>query len=406
MCNREGLPSLGRKVELIQRLVDHHNEGEEDDETSSIHSENIDDDDEGGLEEEFIELGGEEGKEGWCHENDEIIFRDQPLMSESPSIPIDDFAHHEEMVSPQISPSRKTSDFIDMTENHDEKENSNSSNSSSSSSSLFTSTTPIKFMEESLTPQPFLSPSSLALSPNSFIPIQERESEGVVEEKDVVVLSEENSITTSSSSSSSSSYPKWVEGRDSNEVDEGLLEVVEGCEHLQWVECPTPAGIKLRIRCTLTHHEMPPRLDQVINHLGSKKTRRAMEQEEVRTLCKMHGLVEHPKYPGKIHCPLTGAIFKRCLKQVRRHINGKAYRDLAVSPSLSPRSCSLSYLSSSSRDLVDYKLKGVASPEGVHMAFNSPPHQPSSTYSSSSSSSSSPSSSYVMDVVTWYPEAV
>ena len=86
-----------------------------------------------------------------------------------------------------------------------------------------------------------------------------------------------------------------------------------------------------RIRCSLTNHEMPPRVDAVLSHINGKKFKKAKEWYSYNYDEFLPHIVPDRDNKLKLHCKLTGQTLNKIPDEVRKHVNGKKFLRLVVS---------------------------------------------------------------------------
>jgi hypothetical protein len=80
-----------------------------------------------------------------------------------------------------------------------------------------------------------------------------------------------------------------------------------------------------KILCSITGHEMPPRLDAVLSHLNGKKFKKAKEWYTYDYSEFLPHIVLDRKNKLKLHCKLTGQTLNKIPDEVKKHMLGKKF---------------------------------------------------------------------------------
>ena len=83
-----------------------------------------------------------------------------------------------------------------------------------------------------------------------------------------------------------------------------------------------------KVRCLVTGHEMPARLDATQQHFNGKRYKNAKAQAKYNFKKHEPWIVEHKKNPHLLYCTLTKQPVTKQERAVEGHINGKKYKRL------------------------------------------------------------------------------
>jgi hypothetical protein len=85
---------------------------------------------------------------------------------------------------------------------------------------------------------------------------------------------------------------------------------------------------RLRVRCSLTNHEMVPTKQAIETHLKSKKFLKAKEWYCYDYSKYEPYIVAHRRKPKCLYCNVTNTVLNRIPAEVERHFNGKKFQRL------------------------------------------------------------------------------
>ena len=83
-----------------------------------------------------------------------------------------------------------------------------------------------------------------------------------------------------------------------------------------------------KVRCLVTGHEMPARLDAIQQHFNGKRYKNAKARAKYDFKKHEPWIVEHKKNPHLLYCTLTKQPVTKQERAVEGHINGKKYKRL------------------------------------------------------------------------------
>ena len=86
-----------------------------------------------------------------------------------------------------------------------------------------------------------------------------------------------------------------------------------------------------RIRCLLTTHEMPARVDAVLSHLNGKKFKKAKDWYKQDYFKYLPYIVADKKSERHLFCRLTRTTLNKIPKEVEKHVNGQRFMRLKES---------------------------------------------------------------------------
>eukprot|EP00808_Paulinella_micropora_P018791 g76927.t1 len=83
-----------------------------------------------------------------------------------------------------------------------------------------------------------------------------------------------------------------------------------------------------KIRCLVTGHEMPPRLNVLKEHKTGRKYANAARKKASGPLdmSEFPNMVDHKSNPNMVYCKLTKTILNKDLKELRAHVQGRKYK--------------------------------------------------------------------------------
>mmetsp|Transcript_9518 Transcript_9518/g.10522 ORF Transcript_9518/g.10522 Transcript_9518/m.10522 type:complete len:199 (+) Transcript_9518:33-629(+) len=86
-----------------------------------------------------------------------------------------------------------------------------------------------------------------------------------------------------------------------------------------------------RVKCEVTDHEMPPRLDVIKQHFNGKKYKKMKKQANKGQFdyTEYEYIVLHPRDPTKLFCELTQTLLNKDEDAVKKHVNGGKYKKRA-----------------------------------------------------------------------------
>ncbi|KAE8884632.1 hypothetical protein PF003_g31240 [Phytophthora fragariae] len=114
----------------------------------------------------------------------------------------------------------------------------------------------------------------------------------------------------------------------SNALDPAAQQLLSKHEFLELVESGEGDDKRARVKCSLTQHEMLPRMDVIETHLKSKKFVKARDW-----YCHDYAqyepyIVPHRRLTKSLFCNVTGTILNRIPSEVEKHVQGKRYKRL------------------------------------------------------------------------------
>ncbi|KAE9023979.1 hypothetical protein PR003_g11594 [Phytophthora rubi] len=114
----------------------------------------------------------------------------------------------------------------------------------------------------------------------------------------------------------------------SNALDPAVQQLLSKHEFLELVESGEGDDKRARVKCSLTQHEMLPRMDVIETHLKSKKFVKARDW-----YCHDYAqyepyIVPHRRLTKSLFCNVTGTILNRIPSEVEKHVQGKRYKRL------------------------------------------------------------------------------
>ncbi|OQS01165.1 hypothetical protein ACHHYP_01712 [Achlya hypogyna] len=113
------------------------------------------------------------------------------------------------------------------------------------------------------------------------------------------------------------------------EVDAAVQELVAANESLEVV---TVAGANdaqvVRVKCSATGHEMPPRVDVITAHINSKRFKKATEWYSYDFSQYEPYIVSHRRKPKCLYCNVTGIVLNKIPAEVEKHMAGKKFQRL------------------------------------------------------------------------------
>lgn len=80
-----------------------------------------------------------------------------------------------------------------------------------------------------------------------------------------------------------------------------------------------------KILCSITKHEMPPKLDIVLGHINGQKFKKTLEWYNYDYSEFEPYVVPDRQNPTKLHCKLTGQTLNKIPEEVKKHTNGKKF---------------------------------------------------------------------------------
>lgn len=83
-----------------------------------------------------------------------------------------------------------------------------------------------------------------------------------------------------------------------------------------------------KVRCAVTGHEMPSKLEALEQHFNGKRYKNAKERSQYDFAMHEPWIVAHKKNPHLLYCTLTKKPVTKQAKAVEGHINGKKYKRL------------------------------------------------------------------------------
>lgn len=80
-----------------------------------------------------------------------------------------------------------------------------------------------------------------------------------------------------------------------------------------------------KILCSITKHEMPPKVDVVLGHINGKKFKKTKEWYNYDYSEFEPYIVPDRQNSTKLHCKLTGQTLNKIPDEVKRHTIGKKF---------------------------------------------------------------------------------
>jgi Surfeit locus protein 2 (SURF2) len=80
-----------------------------------------------------------------------------------------------------------------------------------------------------------------------------------------------------------------------------------------------------KILCSITKHEMPPKVDIVLGHINGKKFKKTKEWYNYDYSEFEPYIVPDRQNSTKLHCKLTGQTLNKIPDEVKRHTIGKKF---------------------------------------------------------------------------------
>jgi Surfeit locus protein 2 (SURF2) len=80
-----------------------------------------------------------------------------------------------------------------------------------------------------------------------------------------------------------------------------------------------------KILCSITKHEMPPKVDVVLGHINGKKFKKTKEWYNYDYSEFEPYIVPDRQNSTKLHCKLTGQTLNKIPDEVKRHTMGKKF---------------------------------------------------------------------------------
>ncbi|KDO32402.1 hypothetical protein SPRG_02879 [Saprolegnia parasitica CBS 223.65] len=110
------------------------------------------------------------------------------------------------------------------------------------------------------------------------------------------------------------------------EVADDVKTLVETTETLELVTIDGANDAKLvRVKCSATGHEMPPRVDVITAHLNSKRYKKATEWYSFDFSQYEPYIVSHRRKPKCLYCNVTGLVLNKIPSEIEKHMKGKKF---------------------------------------------------------------------------------
>ncbi|OQS00058.1 hypothetical protein THRCLA_06269, partial [Thraustotheca clavata] len=110
------------------------------------------------------------------------------------------------------------------------------------------------------------------------------------------------------------------------EVDSAVKALVDTIESLDIISIDGENGTKvIRVKCSTTGHEMPPRVDVINAHINSKRFKKATKWYNHDFSQYEPYIVAHRRKPKCLYCNVTGIVLNRIPSEVEKHMKGKKF---------------------------------------------------------------------------------
>ena len=88
------------------------------------------------------------------------------------------------------------------------------------------------------------------------------------------------------------------------------------------VLCITPNN---RVKCLLSGHEMPLKLETIMEYINSRNFKKIKEWYNQDFSKYLPYIVQHNSNPKLLHCKLTNKPLNKIPVEIEKHVNGKKF---------------------------------------------------------------------------------